>query len=345
MTPVQEFFLWLSWATLSAADKSIKNPIHDILFPSEEELTKLMLVMTFTPGLVELLQGNVAPSIAFFQSLPAPGKGTWNVYLLLLEKAGFRSKIYIGSGTDSKRGMHARTNTYMNQTHLPRLVKKAIDDGFTISHIGVLCSAPIPLAGNRFPLRAFFLLLETMFSLALWAMESRTKTYYMPELCPWKIDAVDYDGCCTHSAIGEMIVGEEEGLNTEQVAAKENEADARRKVQENRSREKYYAKRKAQDFEGWRAHKRQLVRASNTKMRASAKFRCEPCKFNFQSQWALDLHKTRAIHTKKTGETVVMDKISNKFRCDICDYAVAFEYHLKRHKKSSRHLERVKASS
>ena len=62
-----------------------------------------------------------------------------------------------------------------------------MDEGYTITHRGVLCWTTIPTAALRFPLRSLFLILETAFDLAFWAMKSRSKpTACLPYyLGPW----------------------------------------------------------------------------------------------------------------------------------------------------------------
>lgn len=37
-------------------------------------------------------------------------------------------------------------------------------------------------------------------------VKSRTKDYYMPTLCPWKIESLEYDGCYTHFSINDTLL-------------------------------------------------------------------------------------------------------------------------------------------
>ena len=113
--------------------------------------------------------------------------------------------------------------------NLPRFVKGALDDGYAIAHKGLFCWAPLPKAATRFVLRVLFLALESAFSITFWAMYSKTKDYDMPQhLCPWEIDALDYDGCCSHAATAEQVAGENTlGLTAEQLEAKDAEMKQR----------------------------------------------------------------------------------------------------------------------
>jgi hypothetical protein len=82
---------------------------------------------------------------------------------------------------------------------LPRFIKAALDDGYTITHNGLLCWAPLPKAATKIVLRVLFLALESAFSITFWVMHSKTRDYGMPQhLCPWAIDVLKYDGACSH---------------------------------------------------------------------------------------------------------------------------------------------------
>jgi hypothetical protein len=168
MSSEHEHALWLCWGLLILTDAALKNPVHDMLFPSEDVLDKLLSTIAFAPGLIEVLESATPPTIAFFERLPTNLNGLWGVYLIVLRKQGCRSKIYIGCGTDSVRGLHVRFGHYKdNGSKLPKLIKKAIANGYRISHKGILCWATIPNSKTRFSLRALFIILETVFSLAL----------------------------------------------------------------------------------------------------------------------------------------------------------------------------------
>jgi hypothetical protein len=248
---------------------------------------------------------------------------------------------------------------YDNRHRMPQYVGKAVDEGYTITHKGVLCWTPIPPATGRFPMRSLMLLLETTFSLSLWAMHSRTKTYGMPSLLSWALDSVQYDGCCSHAAISEGIWGEDDGLTIAQIAAKEAEMDARRAEQEKVSRQKYYAKRNAADFEGWRQKTNAKLKKSNDKTRASNKFACATCEIPFASQQALDMHKSRETHIAKfTGikkskaykhpeqkRKADAIKAAKTHYCPVCDASFQSASALTKHKNGRDHIKEAAKSS
>lgn len=109
-TTILELVLLLVWNCLCVTPERQKHPIYVRVFPSNEVLQSVSSAcsLAFAPGLFEVLQASEPPSIAYFKNLPTYCKKLWAVYLLVLEKSGYRPKIYIGSGTDSKSGAPTR---------------------------------------------------------------------------------------------------------------------------------------------------------------------------------------------------------------------------------------------
>jgi hypothetical protein len=227
---ILEYVVWLVWTFLTLTPAKLKNPVHAIILTTQDVVEKLMSdsLLAFAPGLWDIVLANAPPSIAYFKSLPTYCVMLWAVYVIVLEKRRCRLNIYIGSGTDKVSGA-ARLQQYDNMVTLPRYVKAALDDGYTITYKGLLCWAPLPTAATRFALRVLFLALESAFSITFWAMYSKTKDYGMPQhLCPWEIDALDYDGLCSHAAIAEQVAGENTlGLTPEQLEATDAELKQR----------------------------------------------------------------------------------------------------------------------
>jgi hypothetical protein len=355
MSSVHEYVLWLSWGLLTLVASALKNPVHDLLFPTQDVMENLLSDMTFAPGLLDALLSKLPPTIDFFKSLPTHPEDSWGVYLIALEKAACRPRIYIRSATGQFGGFSRRFKDYKYLGRMPQYVKKAVDEGYAITYKGVLCWTTIPTASLRFQLRSLILILETVFSLAFWAMKSRSKTYGMPSLLSWTLDDVQYDGCCGHTAIGEMVWGETEGLTVDQIAAKQAEMDIRRKEQDKLTRQRYYARRNAADFEGWRQRKNAQLKKSNDKMRGSKKFACAPCGMAFASQFALNTHKSRDIHitrvsgVKKSKVYKAPDqkrrsdelKSTKTHYCAVCDASFASKSALDKHNNGPKHIKRA----
>jgi hypothetical protein len=45
----------------------------------------------------------------------------------------------------------------------------------------------------------------------------------MPHLCPWALDTIEYDGCCTHTSLSEGFKDIYENLTSEEIEALETE--------------------------------------------------------------------------------------------------------------------------
>jgi hypothetical protein len=325
-----------------------------MLFPTVDVMEKHLSEISFAAGLLGILLSPLPPTIDWFKSLPTQTKGLWGVYLILLEKVGCRPRIYIGFSVNVA-GMNTRFTSYTNGHALPQWVQHAIDNDFTITHKGVLCWTTIPLPSNRFPMRLLLLIIETVFSLVLRAMKSQTKTYGMPSLPSWPIGTVDYDGCCGHVAISELVRGEADGLNLAQIAAKEAEMAARRKEQSIAGGQRHYARVKAGEFEGWYERKRATNKKSHAKVKASRKWSCKPCGKFFFSQYALNDHKSRSTHLNKVnGHNYARPdqkrrddevKAAKTFHCSVCNKSFGKASQLGRHNDGPVHVKKAAAAA
>lgn len=360
------YFQYLTWQCLSLTPALFKHPTHDKLLASFEALEKLFYdaQVCFAVGLADALQANGPLSIAYFKSLISTPRIRWAVYLLVLEKPNHPTKIYIGSGTQSQRGVVRRFENYEQKHSLPTYVSEALDLGYSITQKGLLCWAPIPPAGKQFLVRSLFIVLETTLTFTLWAMLSRDRDYGMPTLCPWDLETLPYDGLCSHSAMAEGVRGDD-GLTTEELAAKELLMKQRASDQKKAN---YYGF-KALDFGAWQAkrreygsrndpeERRQNRRNVARRNRETGKYRCQVCDFNFPAQSALTAHYASAAHERKLNGTtreykdpqvreyfqgwVMANKESKRYYCTPCDHATGTQQHLDSHLRSKRHQKAV----
>jgi len=293
----------------------------------------------------ERLPSRYSSSVVYFKSLPTDARKHWAVCLLVLEKSDCRPKIYIGSGTNKNRGAVLRLQDYDRKGYLPQYVKCALD---TATH-----SCPKDFfAGHLFQLLRrdctsfLFLAIEATFSIVLWTMMSRPKTYGMPPLRPWSLDIMEYDGCCSHSALAENVTNEAGGLTLEQITATELEE----KQRQSDAKKASYQEFKRLDFEGWQAKRREYAARARTpdpvkraatakktkrKMKDIRRNACDICDVTFISSTELNIHNTTRKHIDKaTG----VNRVSNfpqkkrltaanvaerKHYCGICDLACA----------------------
>jgi hypothetical protein len=97
---------WLAWTCLSLTPAALKNGVYALVLPTSQVLEQLMLdSLTFAPGLLDVLQSKIPPTISYFKSLPLHLVKMWGVYLVVLEKPSSRPKVYIGSSTESRSGL------------------------------------------------------------------------------------------------------------------------------------------------------------------------------------------------------------------------------------------------
>jgi hypothetical protein len=203
----------LVWNCLSHTDDAMKAVVYSVLFPEPDLLRGALheAGFTYAPGLLDALQSETPPTIGFFKNLPNEvrrnGRDRWGIYVLVLAKDGHVSKIYIGSGTNTKGGLFARFSTYGSALYLPDNVGKALDDGYVIVSKGLLAWCSQPIEDHVFVVRGLCLLLEATFTFVFWAFRSRTKSYGYPDFCHWDTADLVYDGLCSHSALIEPIRG------------------------------------------------------------------------------------------------------------------------------------------
>jgi hypothetical protein len=216
--------LSLTWANLSMTYKP--NPMHGRFLSSKDIVSGIMSAasLSFAPGLFEALDSQVAPSIAFFKSLPNDFRKRWGVYVIVLEKEGCAPKVYIGSGTGWASGVWTRIMCYIRGDQLPVNVLKALRDGFTITHKGPLVWAPMPPAEEKPTIRLLFIALEAMFHFVFWSMASKTAKnhWVMKAMCPFDFEDLEYDGCNTHNPLYEQPFGDYD-LSPEERKAHEEE--------------------------------------------------------------------------------------------------------------------------
>jgi hypothetical protein len=164
--------------------------------------------LEFAPGLEDVLSSATPPPLTFFKSLPLITGFCWAVYALTLEKPGCQPKVYVGKSTNSG-GALVRLADYDTETSLPKYIKAALDNGYTITHKGFLCIKRRPTVPEYAVVETVILALECTFSFFFWAMHSKVKDYAMSHARGWDLDDYEYDGCCSHNPLMEKLVWNE----------------------------------------------------------------------------------------------------------------------------------------
>ena len=199
----------------------------------------------------------------------------------------------------------------------------------------------MPSIAKRFALSALILALEATFTLLFWAIyskdRSKPKSYNLPNLCPWKTTALEYDGCCSHSSLSEAVSGQKDNLSPEQIEAKETA----QRLKTNASKR---AKRSAP---ARHAEVRAKAVSQYRKTKNSGKHSCELCGFKFPTPGLLKSHLASKRHQIKAGAITVVNRGSKnralrKYVCTICDVPFGSRIELeKQHYHSKRHLDMV----
>lgn len=125
--------LHMVWLMLSTIHPCMKNPLYDMTFATG----LLPLFIALVPSTIAqlklvILRSNKRLGRRFLQKI-------WAIYLVILEKRGCHPKIYIGSGTSLGGGTWNCLRHYETGEMLCRLVRKALSDGYEVTHKGCLC--------------------------------------------------------------------------------------------------------------------------------------------------------------------------------------------------------------
>jgi hypothetical protein len=354
--PLLQLVLNTVWSCLEDTPSLETNAVHDFVMQDKETLESIASEanITFAPGLLDVLQSDEPPAIRFFENLPTPSHAKWGIYCLVMKKPGHRDRLYVGVATDSARGYVTRFWQYAAGYSVPRYVQESLDDGFVIAHKGLLCWAAIPSPNLVSVIRVLFYELEATFCYTFWAMHVDSKDADKTEFSFWDPTTLEYDGLCSHSALKDPIdVNFNLNLTDEEIAAMAVAKKARivKRVQ------RWEAEKLAADPEGWREHRRAIVRKCEQKKPKTAaqrahrlewlqkrvaedvennKYACDPCSLVVTSQHALDRHLTSSRHKTMVEESWL-------YLCQLCMMPFTWENAMKKHCNSDMHKQYVAA--
>jgi hypothetical protein len=166
------------------------------------------------------------------------------------------------------------------------------------------------------------------------------------------IEALDYDGCCSHSALTEHIMSEAENLTPDQIAAKELEMDQRCRA----ANLTVYHDLKRLDFEKWQTSQRATAKKTKAKTKTDRKFACDLCDVTFADSSELNIHNgtnkhiakaldinrlkhplQASVHKAKSAANIA----AKKHHCGICVLSFGTQRPLNTHKKKQMHKDRA----
>lgn len=361
-TDIIDALILLVWTCLAAPVH--KHALFGQIFPSQRVLSDTIQAapLVFCNGLLEAMQASIPPALDFFTGLPTDCFKRWGIYALVLQKADADPCLYIGSGTSAVAGVRGRWYDYDRKKNLPNYIKKALDDGYTITNKGLLMWSPLPSATDLPTLRLLFLAAEAMFGFYFWAMQSPTKDYGMSGFCPWPKVTLVYRGLCSHSAMWEGVEANFDltPAQREEMAAIVKEktkvymADYHRHARledpvKDRERHRINEARFKEN-----SYDKYLARFARyaEKQKESKEFYCELCDHASTKPYEHNRHLQSKRHLKKVAggplqtpakkekkrETADNTKASKKYFCALCDVACTRQGELDRHNRSKRHL-------
>jgi transposase-like protein len=193
-----------------------------------------------------------------------------------------------------------------------------------------------------------FVSLEATFTYIFWAFKNKSKEYGASfSLCPWQPNDLEYDGLCSHNALGEGIVGDydatEEEPEAQAVLRKAQLAEKKSldyKVIKAKDPEQFNA-RCAVNAKSWRENNPgktvAAVARHQQKTLAKSTFHCTACNKSFPTKTKYRRHmnakKLKAVHASiLTPEMAALDPIAAKtYHCKGCDKSFPDQSKLTRH--------------
>jgi hypothetical protein len=221
---------------------------------------------------------------------------------------------------------------------LPKYVKASLDEGYTITHKGLLAWAPIPSVTAMPLMRALFILLEATMCFVFWAVKSKAGgepfEFGIRSLCSWAVNSLSYIGLCSHNPLSEDH-GMDLTLSAEDLEALQNQ----RKLNMN-------------------ARKRPQNEQQTANNIAKKRFHYQPCNYSAAHQANLDNHLKSKRHLKQVNPAAVpapkihrnagirAKNIANKrYHCAPCNYTAVHKQNLDIHLASEKHRKVLLRSS
>jgi hypothetical protein len=349
---ILQLVLLIAWTVLSDTPINQKNGLFTEIIRSRAVLDEIAstVFLVFAPGLFDVLQAAAPPTVQYFKTPPTDTFKRWAVYSVVLEKPYCRPRIYIGSGTESHQGVSQRISSYTRGVQLPQCVQKALDEGYTIVHKGLLCRISIPTAAFQPKPRLLFILLEATLAHVFWAMRTVKNDYVMAHTCLWDRNTLEHDGCCSHRCLSE-IVSSDFQLSAEQLEAQATHKKRKRADDDSSSHHEQMATNRDE------CHAAQALKAANRKAQnpdkvlkiardnaarhvAEMTYYCKLCKFSFPKKSELTKHNASAMHLRKAE-----DLATKPHQCNACNVAFDQVGTLNRHLKTPCHLKMAALSS
>jgi Pyruvate/2-oxoacid:ferredoxin oxidoreductase delta subunit len=344
MTPndvVVNIFIAACWACINV--KSYINPRFRYVLDSPSTVAALFSLanITFCPGLLDVVQSVSAPPLSWFESLSTfIPKNTWGVYVLVLRKSGYDPLLYIGSGTATYRGVRVRLREHRDGILSPVNVKKALEFGYSITHMALLAHCDIPSAANIPKIRTVIAALEAVFTAVFWALVPSENAFGLSHMCPWDRDAFEWLGLASRSPLHEAI----RCRDGEMDFTPQQLEDIARITKEQNANYQYHYQRELRANPSEEYKLRQAInnrkQQPGTQARQQAAvenktYHCEVCNVSCRDNASLERHNETKRHKKK------LEHGDDDYECLDCDISFRFLSDFDRHKLSKSHISKA----
>ncbi|EQL04258.1 hypothetical protein OCS_00008 [Ophiocordyceps sinensis CO18] len=206
-------------------------PIFKILLGDKESLERICSAtpLAFAPGLLDVLRSSSPPFVDFFRSLPPPP---------VVERTPLPQNA-------------ARHSQQLR----PRFVKHAVEQGYAITHRGLLCWTPFPAVGRVPFARVRLVAAEAVFCAIFFAAFETKLDAVWAAFLPWKRETVDWLTLRSHTALMERPPGDHD-MTEEQLESYDGERRRHTKDRMAIYGKLHDAKTRANDLEGYLARQR-----------------------------------------------------------------------------------------
>jgi hypothetical protein len=322
----------LTHNAVSKTHVSKKKPIFTAVMPDHaavEDLFNETERMCFAEDLEPTLLSNDSPEIDFFKNTPKASSFTGSLmfalYNTVMSFPGLPDEVYFGTAAHSTTGHTGRMKVYDpdytgDRSFLPSRIRKRLDEGWKIVHVGFVVWMDMPPPEMRPRLRLLMLAIEATLTFAFWAGDwSKYNSHKgFEEFCLWKRPSLSYNGLCTHSSMNEPVYSEI-GLTPDELEVIRQQLAAKTLAKSRRDQ----AMREGPDPVAWRAARNAEARerrqdpelrerqyqASRTSYKktstlalATKKHYCQPCEKNYPTAPTLQRHLDGPFHAFRLRE-------------------------------------------
>jgi hypothetical protein len=322
----------LTHNAVSKTHVSKKKPIFTAVMPDHEAVEDLFNEterMCFAEDLEPTLLSNDSPEIDFFLNTPKASSFTGSLkfalYNTVMSFPGLPDEVYFGTAAHSTSGHTGRMKVYDpdytgDRAFLPSRIRRRLDEGWKIVHVGFVVWMDMPPPEMRPRLRLLMLAIEATLTFAFWAGDwSKVNSHKgFEEFCLWKRPSLSYNGLCTHSSMNEPVYSEI-GLTLDELEIIRQQLAAKTLAKSRRDQ----AMREGSDPVAWKAARnaeqrermqdpvirekayqasRDSYKKTSTLALATKQHYCEPCEKNFSTAPCLQRHLDGPFHAFKLRE-------------------------------------------